>query len=272
MGERRTRGAALLPRHPTARPGRTRSGRCSRRCTAPARSAVQAMTGHAVNQMIQRRAGAGRFHPGADRPAGWAFAAGWVRHRGVPGRRGRARDHAADRAPVTGDARGVRPGERPVDGQRSHPHRSLTHDDRSGARHSCRPYDPGVRRDLGVVHRLVRRHRSPGAARGTRPRWPRSWSSALLRRRLGGGGSRRSITIIPRPGMRRPGQSPAVFAALGRAARESGASDLERGGRGCGAAGVAQSRVDPRNVRAAGPLPAGAVPTGGGAVQAPGER
>ena len=45
----------------TTRP--TRAGCCSRRCTRPARSATGAMTGHAVNEMIRRRAAAAGFTP-----------------------------------------------------------------------------------------------------------------------------------------------------------------------------------------------------------------
>ena len=72
-----------------------------------------AMTGHAVNEMIQRRAAAAGFTPAqVDKLGGHSLRAGSSPRRS--GRRRRARDHAADRAPLPGDARGVRPGTRPA--------------------------------------------------------------------------------------------------------------------------------------------------------------
>ena len=73
--------------------------------------------------------GAAPSRPGSPPPrspllGGHSLRAGFVTEAFRAGR-GRALDHAADRAPVPGDARGVRPGTRPADGQRRHPPRPL---------------------------------------------------------------------------------------------------------------------------------------------------
>ena len=71
-------------------------------------------------------------------------------------------------------------------------------------------------------------------------------------------------------GIRPPGRSAAVLAALGRPTGEPRQLPVGDRGRGRGgAAGAAQSRLDAGHVRPAGPLPAGALPAGGGAVQTP---
>ena len=81
----------------------------------------------AIAEMIQRRAAAAGFTaPPRSTAVGRALAASRVCHRGVPGRRGRPRDHAADRTPLPGDARGLRPRTRPPGRQRRHPPRPLT--------------------------------------------------------------------------------------------------------------------------------------------------
>src|SRR5450755_3328083 len=68
----------------------------------------------------------GRVHPRPNTTNGGTFTAVGFRHRGLPGRRGRPLHHAPNRAPITGHARGLRPGTRPADGQRRHPPRPLT--------------------------------------------------------------------------------------------------------------------------------------------------
>lgn len=68
-----------------------------------------ALSGAAVHAAIRRRAERASLRPAGRLPARRAFAAGGVRHSGVPQRRVRARDHAPDRAHHSGHARGVRP-------------------------------------------------------------------------------------------------------------------------------------------------------------------
>ena len=84
-----------------------------------------AMSGDAVAAMIRRRADPGRVHPRPNTATGGTFTAVGFRHRGLPGRRGRPRHHAPNRAPLARDARGLRAGERTPDRERRHPHRSL---------------------------------------------------------------------------------------------------------------------------------------------------
>ena len=81
----------------------------------------RAMTGHAVNEMMKRRAAAAGFTPAQTALLGaHSLRAGFVTEAFRQGRR-RPRDHAADRAPLPGDARGLRPGMRPAGRQRCHP-------------------------------------------------------------------------------------------------------------------------------------------------------
>ena len=56
-------GAACVPHRPAARTRGPRRGCCSRRCTRPGPSAPGPMTGHAVNEMIRRRADQAGFTP-----------------------------------------------------------------------------------------------------------------------------------------------------------------------------------------------------------------
>ena len=90
--------AACLPNHPAARPGRSGAGGVpgDPQDRRDRRQGDVGGRGERDDSPPRRR---GRVHPGADRVVGRAFAAVRVRHRSVPARRGRARDHAADRAP-----------------------------------------------------------------------------------------------------------------------------------------------------------------------------
>ena len=129
-----------------------------------------------------------------------------------------------------------------------------------------------VRRGLGAVHRLVRRHRHTGRCPPTRPPSSRSSPTARPRRRPSGAGSRPSTTTTPPTGhptgrgsRRRCGPRWA-----GPPANHASTAGRDRGrGRGGAARRCPVPRLDAGHVRPPGPLPAGAVPTGGGAVQAP---
>ena len=196
-----------------------------------------------------------------------------VRHRGLPGRRRRARDHAADRAPLTRDARGLRPGTRPADGQRRHPpsvsdmttaattaRRNAGAGDRAGRTRGTGPLFTdwcavndarSAARGAGHGHRVPDRlpvrtgHPTPPGRRDRPP--PR-------RRRTGQPGGVDRGPHPARPTHRR---------------HLRGFTGHDRRGRGS-APRVAVAGLDAGDVRPAGPLPAGAVPTGRGAVQTPG--
>ena len=109
-----------------------------------------------------------------------------------------------------------------------------TNDRAAGAVAGRSPAD--VRRGLGAVHRLVRRHRPPGRCPPTRPPSSRSWPTARPRRRPSGAGSPPSTTTTPRPGIDRPGESAAVLAALGRPTGEPRQIPVDDRGRGGGGA------------------------------------
>ena len=86
---------------------------------------ARAMTGHGIDEMIQRRAAAAGFTAAqVDKLGGHSLRAGFVTEAFRAG--ADACDHAADRAPLPGDARGLRPGTRPPGRQRRHPPRPLT--------------------------------------------------------------------------------------------------------------------------------------------------
>ena len=120
------------------------------------------MTRHAVNRMIQRRAGqAGSTPPQIALLGGHSLRAGFV----TEAFRAGADAHAIMRQTgqqSPGMPRGLRPRERPVDGQRSDPHRALRCPPPTiTCRRLCRRRRSGLTRGLGVVHGLMRRHRSP---------------------------------------------------------------------------------------------------------------
>ena len=127
-----------------------------------------------------------------------------------------------------------------------------------------------VRGGLGVVHRLVRRHRHQAAARrpghraGVPGRLPGRAGDAAAR------GSPRSTTTTPRPVMRHPGSRRRCWPRSAGPSAEPVEPSPETV-----AAVEAALRLLPshgwtqRHVRPPRPVPAGAVPTGRGPVPAP---
>ena len=184
---------------------------------------AKAMSGDAIAEMIQRRAGQAGYGPAQTTAVGRALAASRVCHRGVPGRRGRPRDHATNRTPLPGDARGLRPGTRPAGRQRRHPPRPLADDQPD--RHTATDEQPRVlsartRRTYAADWALFTDWcaATDTTAAPRRPARPSSTSSpgAPPRPRRSGAGSPPSTTTTPTAGLDRPGESVAVRAALGR--------------------------------------------------------